>query len=177
LSNLIDLNSAAKQITFCELVGVSQSAIAQHVKKGRLKSGGTYGEWLLAYTEHIRNEASGRGGDHQASLTAVRIMEMHENIAEKRQRRLAAASDLLDRSMVEAWVGEAAGTIQTLVMGAGDTIVESIAAKYNVEVDSDDVLGPIRTALGHAGKAGSELAERLSNLGGDVSSDASDGDS
>ncbi len=172
----ISLSDVATQAGFARLVGTSRQAINKQVDKGVLPDGGTYSDWIACYTEHLREEAAGRGENH-GSLTAVRIQEGIENIAEKRQRRLTAAGDLIDREQVEQWVTGAAGNIQTYVMGAGETILESLSEKYGLEVDSDDVIGILRTALGHAGKAGEELAQRFTAVGSDSSTVATDADS
>ena len=173
----IELDQPATQAGFARLVGTSRQAINKHVEKGVLKDGMSYADWLQIYCDRLRDEAAGRGGDQQGTLTAVRIEETLENIAEKRQRRLTASGELMDRETVRQWIVEAASGIQGFVMGAGETIMESIREKYKVELDDDDVTGPLRSALGHVGSAGSELAERLTGLGGLSSSDSADADS
>lgn len=170
----IELSQSATQSGFARLVGTSRQAINKHVEKGVLKEGQTYGEWLQVYCDRLRDEAAGRGGDQQSTLTAVRIEETQENIAEKRQRRLTASGELLDRETIRDWVVGSAAGIQGFVMGAGETIIESISEKYKIEFDENDVTGPLRSALGHIGSAGQELAERLSGLGELSSSDATD---
>lgn len=170
----IELDQPATQAGFARLVGTSRQAINKHVEKGVLKEGVTYGEWLQVYCDRLRDEAAGRGGDQQSTLTAVRIEETQENIAEKRQRRLTASGELLDRETIRDWVVGSAAGIQGFVMGAGETIIESISEKYKIEFDENDVTGPLRSALGHIGSAGQELAERLSGLGELSSSDATD---
>lgn len=171
----IQLSDVATQAGFARLVGTSRQAISNHCAKGVLPDGGTYRDWISAFFEHMREQAAGRGGDSD-TLTAVRIEETQENIYEKRQRRLLAAGELLDRAVVEQWVVSAAGNIQTFVMEAGENILESLSEKYGVEVDAEDVIGPIRTALGYAGKAGSELAERFAAVGDDVGADSANAD-
>ncbi|MEY8247316.1 MAG: hypothetical protein RPT11_02945 [Bermanella sp.] len=161
----IQLSDVASQAGFARLVGTSRQAINKHVERGFLIHGQTYLEWLADYCERLRQEAAGRGGDQQATLTAVRIEETQENIAEKRQRRLTAAGELLDRGSTHNWIVESASGIQGFVIGAGDTIIESINEKYKIELESDDVTGPLRTALGHIASAGSELAERFCGVG------------
>lgn len=173
----IELDQPATQAGFARLVGTSRQAINKHVEKGVLKDGMSYGDWLQVYCDRLRDEAGGRGGDQQATLTAVRIEETLENIAEKRQRRLTASGELMDRETVRQWIVEAASGIQGFVMGAGETIIESLTEKYKVEFEEDDVIGPLRSALGHVGNAGQELAERLTGLGELSSSDSADADS
>lgn len=170
----IQLGEAASQAGFARLVGTSRQAINKHVERGILKDGQTYLEWLSVYCERLRAEASGRGGDQQATLTAVRIEETQENIAEKRQRRLVASGELVDRATTHNWIVESASSIQGFVMGAGETITESITEKYKIELEEDDVTGPLRSALGHIGKSGQELAERFCGVGELPSTDPTD---
>lgn len=161
----IELTDAATQSGFARLVGTSRQAINKHVEKGVLKEGQTYAEWLQIYCDRLRDEAAGRGGDQQSTLTAVRIEETQENIFDKRQKRLAASGDLMDRETVHNWVVESAASIQGFVMGAGETIIESITEKYRIELETEDVTAPLRTALGHISSNGSELAERFCGVG------------
>jgi len=168
----IQLSDVATQSGFARLVGVSRQAVNKLYEQKVFPEGGDYHTWLTIYVDRLREKAAGRGGDSQATLTQMRILEAQENVAEKRQRRLAAAGELLDREMVNAWLGEAAGTIQGFVLDAGETIIESVTEKYSIELDADDVLGPIRTALGHAAKTGQELAQRFADVDEGVGSDA-----
>ncbi|MEY8204172.1 MAG: hypothetical protein RPR40_03770 [Bermanella sp.] len=171
-----NLDAVASQTGFAALLNVSQQTISKQYKKGVLHNGGTYREWLVQYTTHLREEAAGRGGDSQKILTEVRIEETQENIAEKRQRRLTASKELVDRESALNWIVESATGIQGFVMGAGETIIESISEKYRIELDSDDVTAPLRTALGHIASAGSELAERFCGVGERSGTNTTDAD-
>ncbi len=168
------LSDRATQAGLARLVGTSRQAIANLAEKGIFPEGGTFAEWLLVYCERQREMAAGRGGNLQEQLTSIRIEEGRENVAEKRQRRLTDAGELMDRAMVEQWVLATSGNIQTFVMEAGDTILESLSEKYDISIDEDDVLGHLRTALRHVGKAGVELAEHFSGVGGVAGSDTTD---
>jgi len=170
----IQLSDEATQSGFARLVGTSRQAINKHFEKGILPKGHSYLDWLLIYCDRLRDEAAGRGGDQQSTLTAVRIEETKENIAEKRQRRLTAAGDLMDREMAHQWIVESASGIQGHVLGAGETILESLTEKHSIEIETDDVLGPLRSALGYIGRDGKELAERFCGVERDTGSDSTD---
>ena len=172
----IELTDIATQSGFSRLVGTSRQAINNHVVKKVLTDGQTYAEWLLIYCDRMREEAAGRGGDQQSTLTAARIEETHENIFDKRQKRLTASGELMDRETVHNWIVESASSIQGFVMGAGETIIESITEKYKIELEADDVAGPLRAALGHIASNGSELAERFCGVGELSSTDAANAD-
>lgn len=159
---MVDLNSPANQTTFGKLVGASQQAISKQVEKGVLIPGQTHAEWLKVYVSHLREEAAGRGGDHQAQLTMARIEESRENAAEKKQRRLTAAQALLVRDEVEAAILELPRYIQSSVLSAGDTIIEAIESRYSIELDDEIVTKPLRSALGHAANRVVEFEAALS---------------
>ena len=57
-----NLDAVASQTGFAALLNVSQQTISKQYKKGVLHNGGTYREWLVQYTTHLREEAAGRGG-------------------------------------------------------------------------------------------------------------------
>jgi hypothetical protein len=172
----VELTDVATQSGFARLVGTSRQAINNHVVRGVLKDGQTYGDWVQVYCDRLREEAAGRGGDQQSTLTAVRIEETQENIADKRQRRLTASGELLDRETTRQWIVESASSIQGFIMGAGETIAESLSEKYKIEFEPDEITTPLRIALGHIGSAGSELAERFCGVGELSGTETSDAD-
>lgn len=67
-----DLSSPLTQAEFGDLVGVSQQAVSEMVRRGLLPEGATGDEWLLAYCDHLREVAAGRGGEAAKELSAER---------------------------------------------------------------------------------------------------------
>lgn len=63
--NLIDaLNQPITQAVFAELVGVSEARVSQLMASGAIRQGETAGQWLLSYTERLRDQAAGRMGEN-----------------------------------------------------------------------------------------------------------------
>lgn len=155
------LTDQATQTGFAELLDVSQQTISKQYKKKVLQSGGTYQEWLVQYTKHLREEAAGRGGDSQQVLTRARIEETLENTAAKRQQRLKDAGTLLDKDDTAMLASEMAGQIRGHVMTAGDEIIEELISLHKLELEDDLILKPLRTALGHCATDVREFAERI----------------
>jgi len=155
----LDLGAQASQSRFAELVGVSQQAIALKVKDGSLHRDGTYAEWLSVYCDRLRQEAAGRAGEAQKQLTQARIEESRENTAEKKQRRLTAAKQLLLRPDVEHLILELPTMTRQQVMTTAEEIEEALEAKYSIELTDDDIKKPLRSALGHVGNRAAELIE------------------
>jgi phage terminase Nu1 subunit (DNA packaging protein) len=57
------LDQPITQEAFAALVGISQQAVGDLVKRAVLKPGESAGEWLLVYTARLREEAAGRSSD------------------------------------------------------------------------------------------------------------------
>lgn len=57
---LIDTDARATQETFGLLEGLSQQRVSQLVADGVLPVDGTFGAWMLAYAERLREQAAGR---------------------------------------------------------------------------------------------------------------------
>lgn len=68
----MNLDAKAVQREFGALVGVTHSAVQHYLSKGFIVRGGTYREWLLAYTKRLREEAAGRYSAGELDLTEER---------------------------------------------------------------------------------------------------------
>ncbi|WP_396586453.1 hypothetical protein [Bermanella sp. R86510] len=168
----IVLTDQATQTGLAAMLNVSQQTVSKQYKKGILSPNGTYIDWLREYTEHLRNEAAGRGGDSQQVLTRARIDETLENTAVKRQQRLRDAGTLLDKDDTILLVAELAGQLRGHVMTAGDEIVEELISRYKLELDDDIILKPLRSALGHCATDVREFAGRSGSDGIELGADA-----
>ncbi len=51
------------QAEFAQMVGVSEASISKRVSEGVLQRGDNAHAWLIAYCEHLRDQAAGRLGD------------------------------------------------------------------------------------------------------------------
>lgn len=57
------LDAHISQAEFAQMVGVSEASISKRVSEGILQRGDNAHAWLVAYTEHLRDQAAGRLGD------------------------------------------------------------------------------------------------------------------
>lgn len=62
------LNVQLTQAEFGELIGVTQQAVAGLLQRGVLVDGAVGEDWLIAYCEHLREIAAGRGGEEGVRL-------------------------------------------------------------------------------------------------------------
>lgn len=69
---VIDLTRPMTQADFGSIVGITQPAVSDLQSRGVLAPGATAGVWLLAYTEHLREMAAGRGGEGSFELARER---------------------------------------------------------------------------------------------------------
>ena len=81
---LIDLSGPGTQSTVGEIVGVTQQAISAMMAEGKLPSGLSIGDTVIAYCERLRNQAAGRVGAEVGALDLVQ-----ERAALARSQRIA----------------------------------------------------------------------------------------
>ena len=58
------LDAIVSQAEFAQMIGVSEASISKRVSDGVLVRGETAHEWLIAYCEHLRDQAAGRIGSN-----------------------------------------------------------------------------------------------------------------
>lgn len=167
-------NDIANQTKFAAFVGVSQQAISQLKNKNVFPEGGTYADWLNAYLERLRSEASGREKDERLSQVRIRDTEMAGHLKEL---------DLLEKLKKIIWVDDLSpmltallGSIQFNVMSAQERIIEAIESKHGVKLDDDDVGKPLRTALESVASGALEFESLLASGDGGADTDGADAD-
>lgn len=79
---MIDLNATMSQTEFGELVGVSQQAVSDMLARDVLAPGDSCGQWLLAYTSHLREQAAGRGMDGELAFQRSELARVSRERAE-----------------------------------------------------------------------------------------------
>lgn len=116
----VDLDAPGTQAQFGELVGITQQAVSLLVGRQLLPDGASLGEWLLAYTDHLREMAAGRGGEGSLVLATERARlarEQADKVAmqnAERRKELAPAY-LLEHVLAKA--GSRAGRILDTIPG------------------------------------------------------------
>lgn len=78
----IDLHSTCTQAEFGDLVGMSQQATSDLLVRGVLSPGATAGQWLLAYTTHLREQAASRGADSELAFQRSELARVGRERAE-----------------------------------------------------------------------------------------------
>lgn len=115
-----DLTRPMKQAEFGALVGISQPAVSDLVRRRVLPDNASGDEWLLAYCDHLREVAAGRGGDNALELAAERARLAKEQadkiaMANAVTRGELAPAHLLEEVLAKA--GARAGRILETIPG------------------------------------------------------------
>lgn len=82
----LDLDVKVTQAEFGEAVGVGQPTVSRLISDGVLAAGGSFGQWLAAYCERLREQAAGRLGEESGGLDLVQ-----ERAALAREQRISQA--------------------------------------------------------------------------------------
>lgn len=110
----IDLSKPLSRTRFGAVVGIGSRRVAELIADGTLPEGGTAGQWIAAYTERLRSQASGRGtGDEDLNLTQERAAlarAQREAVELKTSRMLGeyAPIEALQATLAAAGAGLAA---------------------------------------------------------------------
>lgn len=144
----MDMQAKAKQVEFAALVGATQQAIAKHVEAGVLPRGATYEQWLVAYCDRLRTEASGRvKSEARERRDVAQAMESEINAEMKRRQLFKEDGLLLDIDSVRQVLTEWATIGKNEFLGAVDKIVTAIEAEHGITIDRDQLQFDIDTAL------------------------------
>ncbi|WP_217698642.1 terminase small subunit [Pseudoxanthomonas indica] len=155
-----DLSSPVSQAQFGDLVGISQQAVSLLMQRKILVDGASADEWLLAYCDHLRSVAAGRGGDASLELAAERARLAKEQADKIAMQNAVTRGELAPAYLLEevlARVGAKAGRILETIPGlvrrrqpqltsddiaaVADVVAKArnLVAKMNLaEVDTDD---------------------------------------
>lgn len=71
ISDNTDLSKPTTQTAFGKMVGISQPAVSDLIKRQVIYEGGALGDWLKSYCSHLREQAAGRIGNSVGDLDLV----------------------------------------------------------------------------------------------------------
>lgn len=170
------LNQTATQSAFAGLVGVSQQAISKQLEKGVLKPGASLRVWLLDYCERLREEAGGRGGVDQQSLTQARTMEARASAELKLMMIQEKAGTLVPVDEVEPLLAAMVTAARTELLALPDKLAAELKALTGAEVDAALIEERIHDALNHLATSLQDLAAGDDDAGGEIVAAASEAD-
>lgn len=166
----VSLSDKANQSTFAKIVGISQPTVHKHAKRLGLVPGQTYAEWILAYTDRLRKEASGRAHESDDSFLGLKKRKAE---LENTQLALALGKEmrlLVETSVAKASLDELLTNFQQELQNTGFALQERIESKFNIEIDDECLSDPIRDTAERVAKNARELGR------GFISGSGTDGD-
>lgn len=129
------LQSSITQKVFGEIVGISQPAVSDLIKRGVLTDGDTAKNWLVAYCSHLREQAAGRAGsDGSLDLVSERARLAKEQADKVAFQNAITRNRLAPVELLEEVLAKAAGRIN----GIFDAIPGMIKRRVP-SLTSDDV--------------------------------------
>lgn len=146
---VIDLDKAATQALFASLVGIGQSRVSERITAGVLRDGAPLGEWLHQYCERLRDEASGRAGDDQGSLTRARTAEAEASARLKEMQIMEKAGKLVPIEEVEPLLLAMVTAARTELLALPEKLRLEIKALYGVDVDVSLIEARVCESLNH----------------------------
>lgn len=156
------LDEIATQASFGELVNITQSAVHKHVGKC-LQKGDTHRVWLHAYCNQLRNEAAGRGGDNQASLTRARIQEAEAKAALTTVAYHEKIGTLIQASEAEKALVEWAGFAINEYQNCFESFVYEVESRYKIKIGEEiprEIIGNTFSRISaYAEKLGKSLVQ------------------
>jgi len=162
------LDEKANQSSFGRLVGIRQPSVKDFIDKGVLIPGQTLKEWLLQYSQRMRDQAAGRGGNDQVNLTRARS---DEAVMKTAKMRLEYSREI----GVLIYTKDAADAINDWCRFGNrewsqgtHRLVSEIQNKHGIEVDNElveSIVGPTTERIkDHAGELGRGLVSRIESV-------------
>lgn len=155
----LDLNSVANQSRFARLVGASQPSISKHVEKERLPLNGSYKDWFIAYGEHLRDQAGGRGGSLTEELAAARIEETKVKAGIGRLSYLEKLGELVPLDFCKKVLVDWASYANREMGSAIKKLISDIQAEHDIDIDSEMVNNIVRPTTERIRDHASKLAD------------------
>ena len=162
------LDQPATATEFGRLVGVTQQAISKQVVAGVFENCRTLREWLLAYCDHLREQAAGRGGSLQETLAAARAEEATVKSAVLRlqyQEKLGTLVAVEDaRQALERWATFANREMKACI----ERLVSEVQAAHSIDVSADLVNPLVESTANRVADYAQKLGESIAAGSGDI---------
>lgn len=163
---LIDLGQVVTQATFGDLVGITQPAVSDLMRRQVLRDGEPAGSWLHAYCDHLREVAAGRGGEATFELAAERARLAKEQADKVGMQNAVSRRELVPVTVVEQVLATFGAKVGRLIES-----IPGMLRRRNIALSSDDI-DATRQVLAKARNLAASL--RLASLADDDVSDGFD---
>lgn len=121
---------------FGEIVGISQPAVSDLIKRGILTDGDVASNWLIAYCSHLREQAAGRAGsDGSLDLVSERARLAKEQADKVAFQNALTRNQLAPVDLLEEVLAKAAGRINGIFDAIPGMIKRRLPALSSDDID------------------------------------------
>lgn len=136
LDNFNNLESIVTQKVFGEIVGISQPAVSDLMKRGILIENDAVGNWLISYCSHLREQAAGRAGsDGSLDLVSERARLAKEQADKVAFQNAVTRNQLAPVELLEEVLAKAAARINGIFEAIPGMIKRRVPSLKSEEVD------------------------------------------
>lgn len=114
---VVNLAEQVTQQNFGDLVGITQQAVSDLVRRGVLVEGAPVGTWLTAYCAHLREIAAGRSGTGDLNLVQERARLAKEQADERELRNAVLRGEYAPLVALEMAAADAGRQIGQILEG------------------------------------------------------------
>jgi len=129
------LNSKVTQREFGQLVGISQPAVSDLLKREVLFENGTAAEWLKSYCSHLREQAAGRSGTGELDLVTERARLAKEQADRISLQNYVSRRELAPVILIEEVLAKAATKISGIFDAIPGMIRRRVASLTSEDID------------------------------------------
>lgn len=98
---MVDLDQQITQQQFGDLVGISQQAVSDLLRRDVIQQGKTAGEWLHSYCSHLREQAAGRATAGDLDLAQERARLAREQADKVAMQNAVSRRELASVTLLE----------------------------------------------------------------------------
>lgn len=131
----LDLGQEVTQATFGKVVGISQPAVSDLLRRGVLRENAPLGEWLIDYCGHLREQAAGRQAAGDLDLATERARLASEQADKVAMQNAVARKELAPVSIIEEVLTKAASRIAGILDAIPGLVRRRVPALSADEID------------------------------------------
>lgn len=171
-----ELDATVTYEAFGSLVGCSKQAIGEAIKRGILRREAPLREWIAAYSQNLRDAASGHKSSDGDDLVRERVLTERVDRELKLLQVAEKRGQLINVEQLEPALMQMVSAFRTELLARDDKLKDELDALYSIEVDIDLLNGYTRDALSQFARydASGDGAARAS--GGDTDAAGEDFD-
>jgi phage terminase Nu1 subunit (DNA packaging protein) len=131
----LDLGQEVTQATFGKVVGISQPAVSDLLRRDVLRENAPLGEWLIDYCGHLREQAAGREASGDLKLATERARLAREQADKVAMQNAVTRGELAPVPIIEEVLTKAASRIAGILDAIPGLVRRRVPALSADEID------------------------------------------